>query len=248
MKDVQHFKTNTIIGHRGCDSAGQENTVQAFLKAVELGAEWVEMDIRKTRDGVLIVWHDIDVAGLRVRGTLWEELKERAESEEMILETLEEVLQALEGKLKLDVELKESGYESEVVDLVLKYFTPAEFLVKSFLDESVMVVKSGYPAVKAGLLLGQRRREGESFKAYVCRRWSEFFPWKRTRACAADFVGLHWSLCKFGLHKKAAQHGLAVQVWTLNSAKRIKKFMLSYAVSGIVTDKPELVFKIRKDL
>ncbi|MGL5831289.1 MAG: glycerophosphodiester phosphodiesterase [Candidatus Altimarinota bacterium] len=248
MKDVKHFKTNTIIGHRGCDSAGQENTVAAFLKAVELGAEWVEMDIRKTRDGVLIVWHDIDVAGLRVRGTLLEELKEMTESEEMILETLEEVLKALEGKVKLDIELKESGYESEVVDLVLKYFTPMEFLVKSFLDESVMVVKSGYPAVKAGLLLGQRRRGDESLKTYLKRRWSEFFPWKRAEKCAADFLGVHWGLCKFGLHKKAARKGYAVQVWTLNSAKRIKEFMLSYAVSGIVTDKPELALKIRKDL
>lgn len=248
MKDVKHFKTNSIIGHRGCDSAGQENTVAAFLKAIELGAEWVEMDIRKTRDGVLVVWHDIDVEGLRVRGTLLEELKDAAEANEMVLETLEEVLQALEGKIKLDVELKEIGYESEVVDLILKYFTPAEFLVKSFFDESVVVVKSGYPAVKAGLLLGQRRRDGEAWKDWVGRRWSEFFPWKRVKACAADFVGLHWSLCKFGLHEKAVARGLGVQVWTLNSAKRIKKFMLSYAVSGIVTDKPELAFKIRKDL
>jgi glycerophosphoryl diester phosphodiesterase len=243
-----HFKTNTIIGHRGCDHGVQENTVRAFLKAVELGAEFVEMDIRRTRDGVLIVWHDLDVAGLRTRGSLFAELQEVATEHGLILETLEEVLQALEGRVKLDIELKESGYESEVVDLVLKYFTPVEFLIKSFLDEIVLVVKSGYPAVKAGLLLGQRRRAGEPWRAWMMRKWSEVFPWVRARRCAADFLAVHWSLCKFGLHKKAARHGLAVQVWTLNSAKKIKHFMLSYAVSGIVTDKPELAKKIREDL
>src|SRR5262249_841934 len=51
-----------VVGHRGTRVHAPENTIPAFLKAIELGADLLEMDVRETRDGVLVIMHDADVA------------------------------------------------------------------------------------------------------------------------------------------------------------------------------------------
>jgi glycerophosphoryl diester phosphodiesterase len=229
----------------------QENTIEAFLKGLELGAEYVEMDVRKTRDGVLVVHHDAEVEGMRIRGVTWEEIEERAKAAGGTIEKLETVLKALEGKVRLDVELKEAGYEQEVVGLILQYFEPENFIVKSFLDEVVKNIKMGFPTVTAGLLLGIGKKDDMmnlSGVRLAVQRMTELSPWFRLKRCYADFVSPSWRLCVFGLHKAAQKRGIPVLVWTLNEEKMIRKFMLSYAVNGIITDRPDLASKIRNNL
>ena len=270
------LKTNTIIGHRGCrlwmplkanqktpsplelklaaekgNIMPQENTIEAFLKGFELGAELVEMDIRRTRDGVLVVYHDADVDGMRIRGAVWEDVEERVQAAGGTVERLDKVLKALEGRVRLDVELKEAGYEEEVVGMILQYFEPENFIVKSFLDRVVMKIKERFPTVTCGLLLGIGHRDSlmnlRGIK-FVVQKMTEYYPWFRLRNCRADFVAPNWRLCAFGLHKTAQKRGIPVLVWTLNNEERIKKFMLSYAVNGIITDRPDLALKIRNNL
>ena len=272
------LKTNTIIGHRGCrlwmgeknektkldiqntekfnkdkselfeNSFPQENILEAFLKGLELGAEFVEMDVRRTRDGVLVVHHDVEINGLRIRGAEWAEVKIHAEKMGLVIEKLEEVLQGLEGKIKIDVELKESGYEKEVMSLILQYFEAVNFIVKSFLDESVWEIKKYFPTITCGLLLGKGQEKNLSKIAWLRQKIGEFFPWKRVRTCRADFIAPNWRLCIFGLHLAAKRRRIPVLVWTLNDVRLIRKFMLSFAVNGIITDQPGLALKIRQNL
>lgn len=257
------FEKNLIIGHRGCDSAKFENTIEAFLKAIELGAEMIEFDIRKTRDGVLIIHHDAEVSGMRIRGNLWGDVKKTAARKGLNIPTLEEALKTLEGKVKLDIELKEKGYEKEVLNLVLKYFTPAEFIVKSFFDESVLAIKKGFPGVTAGLLLGlsraaevegensgQRKKRAKIFRrsfGYLYKRFSEFFPWARVQACQADFIAPNWRLLIFGLAKSAAKKKVPVLVWTVDDEKKTTFLLKSMLFDGIITNKPEMVKKLTGD-
>ena len=53
-----------VFGHRGASAAAPENTVEAFSKARALGADGVELDVRRSADGVLMVHHDAEIAGL----------------------------------------------------------------------------------------------------------------------------------------------------------------------------------------
>ena len=53
-----------VLGHRGASAGAPENTVAAFTRARELGADGVELDVRRTADGVLVVHHDPDVRGV----------------------------------------------------------------------------------------------------------------------------------------------------------------------------------------
>lgn len=245
------FKTNTIVGHRGCKLVDQNNTVEAFLRAVAEGAEMVEMDIRRTRDGVLVVHHDADVDGFRIKGHLYEDLAAKANACGQVLPTLEHVLEALEGRVQLDVELKEGGYEREVVAMILKRFTPNEFVMTSFLDQAVLSVKRQFPTVKAGLILGVspiNREFNWGGVRGVAQRISEFCPWRRISACGADFIAVNWKNLFLGLLKSAHKRHVPVFVWTIDKPTQIRKLLETRMVSGIVSNRPDLVFAERKAL
>ncbi len=245
------FKTNTIVGHRGCQLVNQNNTIEAFEKALEAGAEMVEMDIRRTRDGVLVVIHDKEIGGARIRGTLYEDLAVLANQEGRVLPTLEEVLKRLEGKLLLDIELKEAGYEEEVLGLILKYFSPGEFVISSFMDAVLLKVKRRFPTVKTGLILGVGPHN-EDFKARglwrIVQKISEYLPWRRAEACGADFLAVSFKLLSLGMLNSAHKRGLPLLVWNINDPEMLRKLMLTHKVAMIGTDRPDIAVKIRKDL
>jgi glycerophosphoryl diester phosphodiesterase len=245
------FKTNTIVGHRGCSLVNQNNTIEAFEKAASLGAEMVELDVRKTRDDVLVVIHDREIGGMRIRGNLYQDLAAAANVEGKVLPTLEEVLQRLEGRLQLDIELKEAGYEEDVLRLVLQYFSPSEFVISSFMDQVLLKIKKRFPTVHTGLIVGVGPHN-QDFKAKGFRRivqkLSEYFPWGRAKACGADFLAVSKHLLSLGMINAAAKRNVPLLVWNVNEPEELKKLMLTYKVAMIGTDRPDIAFEIRKDL
>jgi glycerophosphoryl diester phosphodiesterase len=128
-----------ITAHRGASAIAPENSLEAFEKAIGLGADMVEFDVRRTADGVLVVVHD------PLPPVRYDELRPRPPR-------FEEVVDVCAGRIALDVELKEPGVEAEVLDVV----DAASSVVTSFLPDVVAAVKTLRPDVRAGLLL----REG----------------------------------------------------------------------------------------
>jgi len=245
------FKTNTIVGHRGCRMADQSNTIEAFERGMAAGAEMLEMDVRKTRDDVLVVFHDPDIKGVRIRGNLYEDMAGIANQEGKVLPTLEEVLTRLAGKSQLMVELKEAGYEELVMTMLLKHLLINEFVVTSFMDEVLMKIKKGFPTVKTGLILGVGPKNAEFTRhglAGVAQRISEYFPWQRLKSCGADFMCINYKRLALGILRTAHKRGVQVMVWTVNDPGLIKKLMLTHKVNCLITDRPDLAVEIRKSL
>lgn len=120
-----------VAAHRGASLLAPENTLDSFRKAIEVGAEMVEFDVRRTRDGELVVFHDELPATFTRRPPL-----------------LAEVIELCRGRIRLDVELKEAGVEREVLALL-----EGDFVVTSFLDAVVAAIKQQAPHVRAGLLV-----------------------------------------------------------------------------------------------
>jgi len=243
------FKINAIIGHRGCDEGKFDNTIAAFLKAVELGAEMVEFDIRKTKDGVLMVHHDAEIFNYRIKAYDFDFLKRHAANQGLEIATLEEVLKALEGKIKLVAEIKERGFEERAINLLLQYFSPKEFVAMSFLDEVVLRIRKEFPTVTTGLLLGvgNHGELGDFSKIGLIRhRLTEIFPWKRVAACKAQFIAPNWQLLAFGMLGKAHKIGLPVFTWTVDDERRLVYLMKKKMLSGVITDKPGFALKVRK--
>ena len=108
-----------IISHRGRTSQGApDNTLQSISNAIDLNIDMVEFDVRRTRDGQIVCFHDPVIGDKPLRELSFSEITEI----NSMIPTLEQVLWTTKGKIEVDVELKESGYEDEIIDMLLDYF------------------------------------------------------------------------------------------------------------------------------
>ena len=108
-----------LIGaHRGVAGSGGENTLAAFSEAIQQGADFIETDIRKTKDGILVLHHDEQIGFAYIAETSFSDLQNIASVRKRPLAKLEELLALAKDRIMLDLELKESGYEGEIVALL----------------------------------------------------------------------------------------------------------------------------------
>lgn len=145
------------IGHRSARAYVPENTLKSFKKALEIGVDAVELDVRKTKDNQLVVIHDADIKrttngeGLVSAFTLMEIQGFDAGSGEKI-PTLEEVLDFLDKKAKVFVELKESGIEEQVLAIVKEKGLEKNVIITSFIEEALKKVRELNGNVETGLI------------------------------------------------------------------------------------------------
>ena len=228
-----------IIAHRGASAlAHHENTLESFQIAMELHADMVEFDIRKTKDEELIVFHDRSLNGKNVSSYTYKEMNELAALESYHIPKLSEVLALCKGKIYLDVEIKSEGIEPRVIDMITKRYgyTYDSFSIKSFLDDVVLRVKELDGRIRTGLLLGRSEWT-------VASRLSEYFPEKRLMKCRADFVApeYHFVNCLFMARMK--KKGYDVDVWTVNDPARMKK-LAKKGVHALITDRPDVALSL----
>jgi len=237
------MKKKIIIAHRGASAFARENTIESFQKAIEMGADMIEFDVRRTKDHVLVAHHDELMEGKPIKDLAYEEIRKMARDQRFPLATLEEVLQCTKEKIKLDVELKEEGYEKQCVELLLKYFNKDQFIITSFHDSCVKRIKEDYPDLKVGLILGISRPKFPTFTLL-----SELFPMRRCKKAGADFLVPNWELLKFGFLERMKRENIPVFIWTVNDEEMIRKFLRDERVDGIITDQPDLAISLRQKM
>ena len=237
------MRKTMIIAHRGASSLARENTIDSFKKAIEIGVDMIEFDVRRTKDQALIVHHDELMEGKPVKELTYDEILKMAIGQGFSVPTFEEVLKCTSGKIKLDVEIKEEGYEKEVVELLFRYFKKDQFVITSFYDPCIKRIKDHDPDIKAGLILGISKP-----KQPIETRISEFFPARRCREAKADFLVPHWRLLWFGFLDRAKREHRPVFVWTVNDQRRIWKMLHDERIDAIITDKPDLAISLRQKM
>jgi len=235
------MKRTLIIAHRGASSLARENTIESFKKAIEIGVDMIEFDVRRTTDQALIVHHDELVEGKPVRELTYDEVSKMTIRHGFSIPTFEEVLKHTSGKIKLDVEIKEEGYEKELVALLCRYFKKDQFVITSFYDPCIKRIKEYHPDIKTGLILGISKPEHP-----VRTRISEFFPARRCREAKADFLVPHWRLLWFGFLDRTRRDNKPVFVWTVNEQEKIWKMLHDERIDAIITDRPDLALSLRK--
>lgn len=227
-----------IIAHRGASKlAGTDNTIESFELAISLGADYVEMDVRQTKDKKLVVFHDDIMDDTPIKFLTFEELNNKASEKGYSVPLFEDVLKLCQGKIKLDIELKETGYEFKVLSLVKKYFSYDGFMIKSFLDTAVKKVELLDKKVNTGLLLGYK-------KADVKRRVNEFLPSRRLKLLDVDFVSPNHKLVTWDYMLRMRLLKKKIYVWTVNDEAIMKK-LLKKNVDGIITDSPDIAISVR---
>ncbi len=207
-----------------------ETWSKACVSLVERGVDAAELDVRRTADKILVVHHDEHWEGLTLERTSYGELLEQGAH----LRTLDDVLGAADGRIAVDLELKEAGYEADVLSTALAHVALERLIVTSFLDEVVRAVKVHAPAVRAGLLLGRR----PTLRA-PATLLADAFPFGRLDACGADFLAPHALLLATALRRRARSRGMPLLLWTVNDVDSVRAYLAEPGLLGVVTDSPE---------
>ncbi|HHX80885.1 MAG TPA: glycerophosphodiester phosphodiesterase [Acholeplasmataceae bacterium] len=232
------FKKKMVVAHRGASGYAHENTLLAFQKAIDLKADCIETDIRRTKDGFIVLYHDAAINGKYLTDITFGELQEEARKKDFQVATLEEGLAYVKGKILIDIEFKEDGYVEEAVAIIQKHLRNDEFFIRSFLDEVLIQVKEIDPNIITALLLGKSNPKNP-----IRTRLSEIFPGRRLRRTKADFVSPHYRLLKFFFVTRMNFGKYSVSVWTVNDEEIIKKVIFRHKVDNIVSDYPDRVMK-----
>jgi len=206
-KTKKIFLVNTFDRHELTKNC-RENTLEAYRQAIEVGADAIELDVRKTKDDVLVLFHDELIGFSPINQLTYEEINYVAGDLGFQVPTLVEVLKLVRGKIQLDVELKEKDYEADVINLLLKYLTIKEFIVTSFQFESLSAIKLNYPQVKTGIILDSKTVSNFDYN---------------TNLIGVDFLILQIELLNTNWLNIARTNNKFVWIWTVNEEKIIKK-------------------------
>ncbi len=146
-----------IVGHRGAGGYAPQNTLLSFQKAIEVGCQRTELDVRLSKDNKVIVIHNESVDevsdghGLVKEMTL-SEIKKLNCPENQKIPTLQEVINLCKGKIDLQIELKTEGTPKLVNEIILKNKILPYILVTSFNINLLKEIKQLNPKIKIGFL------------------------------------------------------------------------------------------------
>ena len=231
-----------IIAHRGASDDEPENTLRAFRRAIELGADMVELDVHLSRDGHVVVIHDDDVArttdgtGEVPSLTLGELQRLNAGKGERI-PTLQEVIDLVRGRCRLYVELKGEGTPEAVIQILRANRFEAQAILGSFRKSMILEAKARLPMIPTSLLVGpgvedpvtEAQGAGASY-VHLC--------WERRSNNPAEFLTAD-------LLARIRSRGLGVILWHEERAHVIEAFR-GVDVDGVCSNRPELLLALKQ--
>ena len=223
-----HRNDTLIIAHRGVTSPARENTLEAFQKAIELGADMIEFDVRRTKDLRIVVHHDPCISGVPLDRMTLRQARDRARSAGFHLPEIGEALELARGRIGLDIELKEEGCEREIVRLVAGMLRMEDFIVSSFSAGSVERARQSCAGVRTGFIFD----DAGALTRAILRGDTEWLIPEET-------------LARGKLLDRMREAGKKIAVWTVNDADRMKRFLDDDRIDGIITDRTDAALAAR---
>jgi len=236
---ISSHQTVEIIAHRGAAGIRPENTMAAVLKAIEDGADWVEIDVQETADGEVIVAHDSDFmksAGVELKvwnatmgdlaridiGSSFNPVYAAERTP-----TLREVLVAARGKSGVMIELKYYGHNVDLEDRV------ARIVEETVMTDQIAVISLKVPMIEKmrGLRPGWRtgilaaRAVGDLSKLDT------------------DYIAVNTGQVSASLIKRSKAAGKKLYVWTVDEPVTMSR-MISMGVDGLITNQPALARQV----
>ncbi len=235
IKQLLTKKPFGIVGHRGARGVKPENTIAAIEYGINAGVDIVEVDVRRTKDGKLILLHDPDFKRFTGRAIKPEELDLKFIKENITIDgepvtTLDEALETVNGRVGMFIEIKEPITTDDVLAAVLRHKALEWVAIISFYDKALTTAKQLLPSVTTGLIY--MKPPGRIFDA---------------KKLEADFVLPYWKIATAKANYTAHKLGLKVVVWTINDEKTAME-MLERKADVMATDYPDLLVELRKKL
>ncbi len=241
------------IGHRGAPSHFWENTLASIQKAIEIGVDMVEFDIRRTLDNHFVLFHSdslrrVPFLGKIDRKPLRELLKHRVGPGEKI-PLLHEAIDAVKGKAYMNIDLKAPGGEEDLVEMLVRKGVEGQVLVSSNFAKSLRRIKELEPRIRTGISIPKdwfgvsRVKDNHplSWSAiWLCRHTLRFWAIRHIRKAESDAVMVYYRLLTPKLVDRLHELGVQVFAYTVDDARAIRE-VAAMGVQGIASNRPELL-------
>jgi glycerophosphoryl diester phosphodiesterase len=231
-----------ITAHRGAKAVAPENTMAAFKAAMDAGADFTELDVQHTKDRQVVVLHDADFMRMggdprRIADLTAAEVATidigRKSGPQFAGEhapTLEEVIDLVRGRMKINIELKYNVPDPDLAPAVVELLRR-----NNFVDE-VVITSLDYAALRQVKSLEPRLRTGHIVTAAV----------GDVLRTEADFLSLNSAKATTSLVRRARAVGKEVAVWTVNDPEVMLR-MIERGVDNIITDDPALLVRVMRE-
>jgi len=236
------------IAHRGFSGQYTENTMTAFEKAYEAGADGIELDVRLSKEGQVVIFHDGKIDRMtQGKGAVSDYTLEDLQSypiithplqksiKQEVIPTLSDYLTWVKDKpLLTNIELKsiKKNYRLElrVAEAIQTFELEDDVIISSFLANSLIRMKILTPKIKTGLLLSKYDEE----------------KIEMAHELGVDYIHLKAVNLNERIIKAAHDLGLGINTWTVNEVKDLEKAN-RLGLNGIITDFPDQLRTIQRN-
>jgi glycerophosphoryl diester phosphodiesterase len=218
----------TVLAHRGASAVAPENSLEAFCEARRLGADGVELDVRRSADGALVVHHEPEIPGIGPVSAL------HVTDLPLGVPLLEPAIAAC-GELLINIELKdlpgEPGYDGGyalaalLAGFVAERNLTGRVIVSSFDLGAIDLVRSLEPAIATAWLTPGGYDQHAALESVISGGHAGLHP--HHTAVTAELV------------EEAHRAGIAVTTWTVDEPQRIRE-LAEAGVDGIITNRPDV--------
>jgi glycerophosphoryl diester phosphodiesterase len=232
---LRHEGPITVTAHRGVHRQAPENTVAAIHEAIGVGADYAEIDVQLSKDGVLVVTHDSDFSRMAgVAKKVWDltyaeiraiplGAKAAPEFRNEPAPTFDEVLTIARDRIRLNIELKYYGdhqprLAERVVEAVRAHQMTKQVIVQCLEYEPLLVVRRLAPDIPVGYLMSVNAAHPGRLKV--------------------NFLGAELNRATGAFIQAAHRRGQQVHVWTVDAPADMER-MIDLGVDDLITNEPE---------
>jgi glycerophosphoryl diester phosphodiesterase len=222
-----------IIAHRGFHDIYHENTIGAFMRAIDSGADFIEFDIRKTADNKLIAFHDpvllFDQKEFPIDQSSYSELQVLAKKQNFEIPTVKNIFEVCAGQIGFDIEFKVDQCIDETIEYIRTFECSDDSFVTSFKESVVKEMAENHAGIPCG---------------FLTENISELSP------IQLDNISM---LCPsaetFDTHRNLLTSwktsGKTIAIWTVDTPESLKSYLVDPLVDSIITNKTDLAITLR---
>jgi glycerophosphoryl diester phosphodiesterase len=232
---LRHEGPITVTAHRGAHGRAPENTAAAIREAIAAGADYAEIDVQLSQDGVLVVTHDSDFSRMAgVAKKVWDltyaeiraiplGAKAAPEFRNEPAPTFDEVLTIARDRIRLNIELKYYGdhqprLAERVVEAVQARPMTNQVIIQCFEYERLLEVRRLAPDIPVGYLMSVNATHPGRLKV--------------------NFLGAELNRVTGAFVQAAHRRGQQVHVWTVDAPADMER-MIDLGVDDLITNEPE---------
>ncbi|KEI99151.1 glycerophosphodiester phosphodiesterase [Clostridium botulinum A2B3 87] len=232
----------TVTAHRGDAVNAPDNTMSSLLGAIANKADYSELDVQQTKDGMVVLTHDTNLKNnTGVNKNIWELTFDEVEKLDVgshfspkfageKIPTLDSIMKAANKKIKLNIEIKLNGHDQKLEEKVVKLIRDNDFVdqcVVTSLDyNALQKVKKLNPKIKVGYIV--------------------FAGMGDVTALNVDFLSVEEAVATPEFIEKVHKNNKRIHVWTINDPEKMEKF-IDLQVDSIITDDSKEVTRLIRE-